>query len=228
MPVPDGAQYPGGSFNLVPYNTDHVYIRFRAKMPKHTHGFKFIKIFGQNSNGYANTTFGLDYTGIETGTGSMYVVAYGDGTVNENDTANIISFIGGSQNPAGRAVGLPGFSVSTPQYKNFAAADWGTGWHKFEFYVKFNSGTSAQNEKNDGEAIVRIDDKVYVDAKGLFNRHYSNKPLDRIEILGWSQNMSPEFFENGVWKRKEQATPEFEIWYDNIEISIDGWGSNNI
>ncbi|RYY01798.1 MAG: carbohydrate-binding protein [Gammaproteobacteria bacterium] len=227
MPVPNGAQYPGGIFNLASYNTDHVYIRFRAKMPKYTHGIKFIKVFGQNSNGYANTTFGLDYTGIETGAGSMYAVSYGDGSSKDNDTANMI-FFGGGPHYLGRATGLQGLNISTPQLKNFAAADWGTGWHKFEFYVKFNSGTTAQNENNDGEVVVRIDDKVYVNVKGLFNRHFTNKPIDRIEILGWSQNTWPEIFENGAWIRKEQPTPEFEVWYDNIEISLNGWGNNTI
>lgn len=225
MAAPGGAQYPGGSLSLLPYNTNHVYIRFRAKMPQYKHGLKFVKVFGQNeSGGYANTTFGLDYTGVESGTGSMYCASFGDGTGLANDTASIISFSGAGY--PGRAAGLPGYAVSTPQNRNFAASDWGTGWHLFEFYVKFNSGTTAANEKNDGAVQVKIDGKVYVDAKGLFNRHYSNKPLDRIEILGWSQNSSIEELINGSWIRRELATPEFEIWYDNIEISLNGWGTS--
>ncbi|WP_198265651.1 hypothetical protein [sulfur-oxidizing endosymbiont of Gigantopelta aegis] len=52
-------------------------------MPKARHGVKFLKIFsGRNANntnsGYANTTFGLDYTGGDNG--GMYQVSFGDGT----------------------------------------------------------------------------------------------------------------------------------------------------
>ena len=206
----DEALYPWSGFDLRPYNTDHVYIRFRARMTKARHGLKFVKVFGQREeDNYANTTFGLDYTGVESGFGSLYCVSYGDGSEIANDTANVI-LLGGGGN-IGRAESLPGLSVETPQHKAFSSSDWSTSWHRFEFYVKFNSGKSAGTEKNDGEVAVKIDDKVYVEAKGLYNRHYSNKLIDRIEILGWTQTA------RGV------RTPEFEVWYDDIEISLNGW-----
>jgi hypothetical protein len=98
---------------------------------------------------------------------------------------------------------LPGFSLSTPNGR-WSSSNWGTGWHLFEFFVKFNSGTSAINETNDGECFVRIDSTVYVDARGLFNRHWSNEPIYRVGILNQSQG---------------SASGPFEIWYDNIFIS---------
>lgn len=219
------SQYPSGGFSLASYNTNHAYIRFVAKMPKHTHGLKFLKVFGKRAAGsalnYANVTFGLDYTGISDGAGSMYVTSFGDGSNGRvaNDTQNVLRFQGGTTSEdAGRSYGKQGFSVLTPQYRNFRAINWGSEWHKFEIYVKFNSGTTEENETNDGEFIVRIDDQVYLDAKGLFNRHYSNLPIDRIEILGYSQT--------GRVNGQNVATPEFEIWYDNVEISLHGWGNN--
>lgn len=210
----DQAAYPWSGFDLSPYNTDHVYIRFRAKMPGAKHGLKFVKVFGQRDApvGYANTTFGLDYTGVDLG--GMYCVSYGDGSTTENDTASILGFDGLGY--PGRAQGLPGFSVTRPQGKIFGSADWGTGWHLFELYVKFNSGTTSANEKNDGAIFVRIDGKTYLDAKGIFNRHPLNGKLDRIEILGWTQTP------------RGAAVPSFEIWYDNIEISLNGWGNSPI
>lgn len=227
MGTPNGSLYPGGSFDLKPYATDHVYIRFRAKMPGHTHGLKFLKVFGQRSgDSYANTTFGLDYTGVATGTGSMYCVSFGDGSSPSYDTQTTIAFEGCTN--AGRATGLPGYQVLTPQAKPFAASEWGTDWHLFELYVKFNSGTSSANEQNNGAIQVRIDGKIYVDARGLFNRHPSNLPIDRIEILGWTQNAWPQVLENGVWVRHELPTPAFEIWYDNLEISLEGWGNSPV
>ena len=202
-----GASFAWGSVNLTPYNTNDVYIRFRAKMPKLKGGLKFAKIFNQQpaGTGYAHATFGLDY-----GLGTMTAVSFGDGTALENDAQQAIRFDGTNPDWVGRSYGKSGFLVSTPQGKSFEALDWGTDWHLFELYAKFNSGTSAATEKNDGEFFVRIDGRVYVDAKGLFNRNYKNLPLERIEILGWSQ--PPE----------QESTPSFEVWYDDIQVSIHG------
>ena len=211
-PVPTGDVYAWGGVDLAPYNTESVYVRFRAKMPGKHHGLKFIKVFGQNVNGagYANTTFGLDYTGVDYG--GMYATSFGDGTALANDTANVVNFDGSYPTWIGRSYGLPGNAILTPQGKNFDSAGWGSEWHLFELHVKFNSGTTAANEKNDGELFVRIDGKVDVDAKGLFNRNYLNKPLASVEILGWSQT----------------GSIPFDVWYDNIEVSINDWGNSPV
>ncbi len=211
-PVPSGDVYAWGGVGLDQYATDNVYVRFRAKMPGNRHGLKFLKVFGQNVNGagYANTTFGLDYTGIDNG--SMYAASFGDGTDLTNDTANVVLMDGTNPGWIGRSHGLPGTSVATPQGKAFASAEWGSEWHLFELHVKFNSGTTAANEKNDGELFVRIDGKVYVDAKGLFNRNFLNKPIGSVDVLGWSQG----------------GTMPFDVWYDNIEVSLDDWGNSPV
>ncbi|MES2934857.1 MAG: fibronectin type III domain-containing protein [Pseudomonadota bacterium] len=230
LTAPNGAVYPGGTINLASYNTDRAYIRFRAKMPHATHGLKFIKVFGKNpgNDNYANTTFGLDYTGVENGlTGSMYAASYGDGAGVTNDTASYIALDGNAGMPSGRAKGLPGYSINAPKGKNWKTTDWGTGWHLFELYVKFNSGTTALNEKNDGEITVRIDNELYVEAKGLFNRHYTNQHIDRIEILGWSQTGTKWVQDSqGNWTRINLNSPAFDIWYDNVQVSLDGFATD--
>lgn len=141
---------------------------------------------------------------------ATYTGGIADGSTPQNDTQNTLKFNGNLANP-GRSEGVGCYDVDPVGY-NFSAADWGTDWHKFELYVKFNSGTSASTEVNDGEFIVKIDDVIYMDAKCLFNRHYSNGPIKKVEILGWSQT--------------ETGTPEFEVWYDEIEVSLNDWGDN--
>lgn len=211
-PVPTGEVYAWGGVGLEQYNTEDLYMRFRAKMPGNHHGLKFLKVFGQNvqGKGYANTTFGLDYTG--SGYGSMMQTAFGEGKELDNDAQNVVNLDGSYPEWIGRSFGLPGNSVLTPQNMPFGGDDWGSKWHLFELHVKFNSGTTAANEKNDGELFVRIDGEVYVDAKGLFNRNYLNKPIGSVQILGWSQT----------------GTVPFDIWYDNFEVSIDDWGNSPV
>ena len=68
------------------------------------------------------------------------------------------------------------------------------------------------NRFADGEIFVRIDGKVYLDAKGVYNRHPSNPPIERVEILGWAQS----------------GTTPFELWYDNIEIAVGGFGDSPV
>lgn len=210
MTGPQDSQIHSGTIDLSSYNTDNVYIRFVAKMPEHKHGLKFIKVFGQwdELNHYANATFGLDYTGIADGTGSMYAISFGDGTGPINDTDNTLKFNNNAANP-GRSENVGCYQADGVGY-NFSAADWGAGWHKFELYVKFNSGTSASTETNDGEFMVKIDDVIYMDAKCIYNRHYSNLPISKVEILGYSHGL----------------TPAFDIWYDEIEVALNGWGNN--
>lgn len=210
--APGEFRAPWSGIDIPEYNTNNVYLRFRAKMPKAKHGLKFVKIFGQRDNdNYANSTFGLDYTGTDFG--GMYQTSFGDGSSAINDTASVIGLEGYYN--IGRAQGLPGVNILTPQNKAFTSSDWGNDWHLFELYVKFNSGNSPATEKNDGEYQVKIDGKVYVDAKGLFNRHYTNKPIATIELLGWTQTIPGH------------SVSEFEIWYDDIELSINGWGNHN-
>ncbi len=202
-----------GGFKQVPANTNHLYIEFDAKMPGPKHGLKFVKVFGHGGNGnYANTTFGLDYTGVDFG--GMYVVSFGDGTTEGNDTASIIPFDGTCPQCVGRSF-TKGSNVKTPVGHNWRSTDWGTGWHHFRLYLKFNSGTTAQNEVNDGEYYVEIDGQVYVWATKLFNRHPSNGSIAEVQFFGWSQSSdnNPTF----------GANPNFEVWYDNFKITTGGF-----
>jgi len=175
-------------------------------MPGAKQGLKFLKIFGiRDSVGYANTTFGLDYTGADGDFGDMYQVSFGDGSVKANDTASVIFFNGDAPSWIGRSYGQA--IVETPQKKRWSSDNWGVDWHHFKMHVKFNSGTTPQNEVADGAYYVEIDDKVYVKATGLFNRHYSNQSIDCVTFFDWAQN----------------GTAPFEVWLDDIRITTGGF-----
>jgi len=204
-PTATGGVYAWGVYDISDLATRDVYIEFWAKMPKAKQGLKFLKIFGvAASNGAtANTTFALDYTGGDNG--SLYQISFGDGSSPVNDTQNVINLDGSYPSMIGRSYGKA--TVSTPQKSAFASSSWGTTWHHFKMHVKFNSGTSAATEVNDGAYYLEIDGKVYADASGLFNRHYSDLPIERVELLGWAQG----------------GTAPFEIWYSNVSITTGGF-----
>ncbi len=206
-PVGTGEIYGWASFDMAPYQSYEVYVEFNAKMPKAKQGLKFLKIFGG-----ANTTFGLDYTGVPSGKGSLYQVSFGDGTSQSNDTQNVINLDGSYPSWIGRSYGKA--IVKTPEKKVFSAAEWGDEWHHFRFKVKFNSSTrntdGTYQEINDGEYFLQIDGKTYVDATGLFNKHPANGPINKVALLDWSQNI----------------TESFEIWYDNLRITTGGFVEN--
>lgn len=205
-PKATGAVYAWGVYDVRTLKTYDLYIEFWAKMPGAKQGLKFLKVFGGNVGGasnYANTTFALDYTGGDPG--AMYQVSFGDGTYVGNDTAQVINFDGSYPNWIGRSYGKA--TVSTPQKKSFASSMWGTSWHHFKFRVKYNSGTSSSSEVADGAYYVEVDGKVYVDAKGLLNRHYSNAPIERVELFGWAQS----------------GNSPFEVWYDDVRITTNGF-----
>lgn len=206
-PAPVGDLYVWGGYDISALNLNDVYIDFWARMPSaKKHGLKFLKIFGQrNGSNYANTTFGLDYTGVNYG--GMYAVSFGDGSSIGNDTANVINFDGTYPSWIGRSYGKA--TVATPQKALWSSSNWSDTWHHFKIHVKFNTGTLATNEVADGAYYVEIDGKVYVDATGLFNRNYSNGPIQKISFFDWSQG----------------GTVPFEIWYDDIRITTGGFYS---
>lgn len=151
----------------------------------------------------ANTTFGLDYTGVDLG--GAYVISFGDGSSASNDTQNVIFLSGAHPDWVGRSYGSA--VINTPQKSAWASSHWNNdSWHHFKAHIKFNSGTSPSTEKPDGEYYFEIDGTVYVDAKDLYNRHYSNFPIARIVFFDWVQ-----------------SNPAFEVWYDDIKISTGGF-----
>ena len=192
-----GGSYVYGGCDIATLNLNDIYIEFRAKMPDLNRGMKFLKVHGQEptDGNYSNTTFGLSYND-----GTMKQVSFGDGSGVGNDTTQVIELNGEDKSLIGRSYGTA--SVITPQ--NSAWGGWDNSWHHFRIHVKYNSGTTAANEVADGEYYVEVDNVVYVDAKGLFNRHYTNSPIDHVGIFGWAQ------FTN--------STP-VELWYDDFIVT---------
>ena len=204
-----GGQYIWADYSVASLNTEDVYIEFWAKMPGVKEGCKFVKIMGSHSGlGYADSTIATNYAGGDLG--AIRQIGFGDGTTLYNDDQKVINLNGAYPNWIGRSYGIA--SVQTPQMGNFSSADWGTGWHHFRIHIKFNSGTSSQNEVPDGQYYLEIDGKVYVNATGLYNRNPANGPIDRIEFFGWAQS---------------EPQP-FQIWYSDIRISTGGFVSSPI
>ena len=205
---PAGHQYLWADYNVAALNIEDVYIEFWAKMPsEYKGGCKFVKIFGERSptGGYADATLATDYTGADFG--AIKQISFGDGTTAINDSQNVINLDGTNLAWLGRSYGTA--VVNTPQNSDFPSSAWGTGWHHFRIHVKFNSGTTSQDQTPDGQYYVEIDGKVYVDATGLYNRSPANGPIQYIELYGWAQN-DPE---------------SFQLWYDDVRVSTGGFMS---
>ena len=200
----------GGIFNSyhfdLPNGFKELYIKFDAKLPNAKHGLKFCKIFGRNATGgnntVANTTFALDYTGQDNG--AMRYINFGDGSTNVNDAQQILYINGDNPTYIGRSSGNGAVITTGGQF--FDSADWGTGWHTFRLKIKFNDGTTAGNEINNGEILVNIDGVDYVHATGLFNRHYTNGDIQYVSFGDWTQPSAG-------------GSPAFDIHFDNIFIS---------
>lgn len=208
---PSGGQYMWADYSVAALGIEDIYIEFWAKMPsQYKGGCKFLKIFGERATiggaeSNANTTILTDYTGVDYG--AVRQIGFGDGTTIRNDTENAINLNGTNPTMIGRSYGKA--VVKTPQMSNFPSSAWGTGWHHFRVHIKFNSGTTAQDEIPDGEYYLEIDGNVYVDATGLFNRNPVNGPIDYVEFFGWAQ---------------KDPNP-FQLWYDDIRISTGGFMS---
>lgn len=206
-PKPVGAMYVWAGCTISQLNTRDIYVQFWAKMPASKQGLKFFKVFGQSGvNSYANTTLAM--VSDSTMRGSLSQVSFGDGTVAQNDTQNTINLDGTYPAWVGRAYGASNFSVSVPQKKAWLGTSlWKDTWHFFRVHIKFNSGETKATEVNDGEYFLEIDGTVYADAKGLFNRHYSNLPIRDVAFFDWSQG----------------GDSAFEVWFDDIVISTGGF-----
>jgi len=103
----------------------------------------------------------------------------------------------------GRNYGLDGVSVT--HGGNFVFDD--EDWHTIKCIAKYNSGTTHDNEDNDGRFYVEVDGVVHLDAINIYNRHPSNpRRFKTLEIFGWTQN-----------------TQAFTIDYKDVKISTGGW-----
>jgi hypothetical protein len=198
-----------GNFNVISVpvpvqdNIRDLYIEVRGRMPLNRGGFKFLKIFGERAgSNYANTTLSCLY-----GVGDIQQISFGDGAgaTIANDTANVINLNGTNKSWAGRSAAQA--TILTPQNRVFTAANWGTDWHVIKLRVKYNSGTSAETEVADGAYFLSIDDVVFVDATGLLNRHWSNGPIESVNLFDWAQG----------------NTSEFTFDYDYVRLSVNGF-----
>ena len=132
-------------------------------------------------------------------TGIIRQISFGDGSGVGNDTTNVINLDDATVN--GRNNGIA--SISCPN------GEWtwpDTNLHEFKLHVKFNTGTTSENEVNDGEFHLYIDDQPYVVATGLFNRHYSNLPIQYMSMIDYTQN-----------------TAAFTLTMDDIYVSTGDW-----
>lgn len=184
-----------------------LFIEFDARMPSESKGgMKFCKVFGQSYEndpeniGVSNCTFGLEYT-----TGAFLQVSYGDGAELDNDTKNTIVFDGSITSNIGRA---PNPEINYYDGNTWEASDWGNEWHHFKLMVKFNDGTTAENEIPNGEFYIEIDDVPYVKVKNIFNRNYNSAPIRSVGFFNQSQG---------------EGHPGFSFDYDNIKISKNGF-----
>ncbi|MES2934922.1 MAG: hypothetical protein V4805_15695 [Pseudomonadota bacterium] len=212
--------YAWAEFDLVPTNTRDIYVEFDVKIPSDSNGnipgsAKFFKIFGQNVGQYkyANTTFGL--SGDQGQVGRLTYIGFGDGfddgvTRNiENDIGNVILLGGDYPQWIGRSY----TQGATVYNKGTDFSAWNNTWHHFKAHAKFNTAhydyntNTCLNEINDGEYYLEIDGVKYVDAKGLFNRHCSNYPIDHVKFFDWGGGNS------GL----------FTIYLDNIRVSTGGF-----
>jgi hypothetical protein len=202
--VGDNSIYGGCNLDQTVGNRE-VWIRYRARMPNTKYGLKNIKLFGvPNGSEYANATFALDYTGGDNG--SMYQVSFGDGSTPSNDTGNVINFDGSNPSHIGRSFGTA--VVNTPQMSRWASSNWGTSVHTFELMFRHNTGTTALNEVANGACKVVIDGVTYVDADGLFTRHYTNGYFSSVSMFGISQGNGSAF--------------DFDI-FEGATVSTGGW-----
>lgn len=176
-----GSTFVDFDFNMSALGIYDVYIEFKVKMGTVAGALKLLKVFSVNGGSdYANFTMQPDWNSA----GFMKQIAFGDGTGTENDSGNVVRFDGTNPSWAGRSYPSTAL-ISAPQ-----AAGWNitAGYQTVKVHLKFNSGTTALNEVADGEIYVEVDGDVYMNATGLFNRHYSNGQIDRIGFFGYSQN----------------------------------------
>lgn len=212
-PFATAGMYAWAEFNLAPYNTRDVYIEFDVKIPPDANGrtpgsAKFLKFFGQNTYGYANTTFGI--SGDAGQVGSLTYIGFGDGNNTENDVDNVILLSGDYPNWIGRSYGA---ATVYNKGTNWDYVNWKDQWHHFRVHAKFHTSNfnyttnTCVSETNDGEYYLEIDGVIFVDAKGLFNHHCGNLPFSHVKLLDWG---------GGTFG-------PFEINLDNIRITSGGF-----
>lgn len=188
-----GYDYPYFGVDISQHNSRSVCAEFDARMPGNKHGSKFFKVFSQNvtGRGYANSTFQL-----EGDNGEMNGILLGIGSDIENDAATRL-LLNGDYRYWQRNWQSVVWNKVTDTFQ------WSNNWHHMKLCMRFNSGDSAATEVQDGAYRIEIDGVVRLDVRNIFNRHYLNLPIEKVELFGVAQ-----------------STGSFEIQYDNLKISI--------
>jgi len=187
-----------------------VYVQFEARRDGSIlSGSKFAKFYDPNNGGsqYANVTMKNGYTSSDVSS-----IAFGNGTGLTNDTQHTIWYETGHDDVAPiRYPSVPANVRTTTidHGSSWSSSDWGNGtqWHKWQFRIKKNSGTSAETEVNDGVFEIWVDGVKKLGAYNIMNRHYSNAlTYSRVEFISYME-----------------ANPAFTLDVKNITISKNGW-----
>jgi len=197
-----------------------IYIEFEAKMiPASYSGgqigaVKFLKCFGlQDVNGdedgdYVNYTMQPQWAS----NGMLTQVAYGDGTLVENDSNHSVDFNGADLTKAGRSYANPQPAtvsqpavVNAPQASNFTLTP--NTVHTFRLRIKMNTSDGVSVETPDGIITVDIDGNNYMTATGLYNKHPTNGAFDNI----------------GFYNHGQANYSAFTLRYSAIKISTGGF-----
>jgi len=180
------------------WDLPEVYVEFQARLPSGPIGPKFYKVHGDGGGvEYANTTYGLG-----AGDANMYI-SFGDGTTTGNDVANVIFLDGSNPTWIGRSHGRAQVTLASPP----TPFRLDQAWHTFRIRHTYNSGSTSQNETNDGIFYLEIDGVVRVNAVGVFNRHPLNRRrVNQLTFGDWVQNDAAALVD-----------------FRNIKVSTGGW-----
>lgn len=206
MSTPAGADgvYAETSIDVSSLGIREFFLQFSARYPSTIWGSKYCKAHGivSSAGNHSNCTLG------QNNFGDLNYIGFGDGTITGNDVNQSI-YMDAPPN-LGRNVGIANFIV--PPQGTFTTADFGSEWHNFRVHAKFNDGTSAFDsglpgaELPNGEFFLEVDGRVICHVTGIYNRHYSNSPLERIVLGDYTQ-----------------GGPAFELDVKDIKISTGWW-----
>lgn len=177
----------------LPENTQEFYMEFDARFPSDVVGLKFFKVFGIQPEGIevgsSNMTAGPNYSDSN----NFDRISFGDGAGTDNDTQNAI-MLDGTSNASLVGRGWATAQINTPVGK-FTPADWGTDWHHFKYFCRYNTGTTAETEIPDGAFYLEIDGVLYADIGGIYNRNWQNSQfINNVGLFGYTQGQASEFY----------------------------------
>jgi len=187
-------------FNAPSLALQDFYVEFKAKFQNGLGACKFFKVGGINGNqNYANFTMQLEWFNPQAPypqTAFISRIGFGDGAGTENDGNNVVEFVNTNPSWIGSrnypyTVNDPNTSVTRTRNSNWVPVV-GTVYD-FKVRIRYNSGTTALNEIADGIISVEIDGVEAVTASNMFNRHYTNGFLDKLDFFDWSQNNPTSF-----------------------------------